>query len=189
MNCVSDHTESLKVGDFLGDRTVLSAAQNSRKGGIASRGYRQCALTLFTLARGFSTRTEFQVGLLRPRNNFRTCEKLQRSGHTAGCHLLPPQGSGRAIREAIVVVPRHSGNKRTGHRSRQTSLRRHAPHEWANVCARGQFVSGDKIYRVRGYFRRAPKSWNDLRFRSTRPVFPPAVCHTGMTIAAIVESI
>lgn len=111
LNCVSDHTKSLKVGDFLGDRTILLAAQNSRKGGIASWGYCQCALTLFTLARGFSTRTEFQVGLLRPRNNFRTCEKLQRSGPTAGCHLLPPQGSGRAIREAIVVVSRHSGNR------------------------------------------------------------------------------
>lgn len=70
LNCVSDHTKSLKVGDFLGDRTVVSAAQNSRKGGITSRGYCQCVLTLFTLARGFSTRTEFKLDCWGPATIF-----------------------------------------------------------------------------------------------------------------------
>jgi hypothetical protein len=50
------------------------------------------------------------------------------------------------------------------------------------------FLSGKKIYRMRGYFWGAPKSWNDLRFRSVR--FLPAACHVGMTKAAvIVESL
>ena len=125
--------------------------------------------------------TEIQVDCCGAATISRACEQLPRPGHRAYSHLLVRpniSGPGRAIREAIVAVPRDSGHKRTGHRSRQTSLRRHAPHEWADVCARRQFVSGDKIYRMRGNFRPA-----DSRF-------PPAVCHTGMTIAAaLVKSI
>ena len=52
------------------------------------------------------------------------------------------------------------------------------------------FLSGKKIwfFRARGNLRRARKSQINLRFRPADSRFPPAVCHTGMTIAAV-ESI